>query len=169
MTTPIQYPLINGLRHSFNSIEINIGGLILYGTAINYKRTRSRTMVQVNHPDPIGKTRGSNAYTADIELLLAEYNMLQQQLIALAAQQQGTGYGDVPFSVLATHTENGLDTIQDALIGCTMDTTEGSHQVSNDPTKRKFELNPLKIYFNGVDDLGLPLGAPPGGGVLLSV
>lgn len=177
MTTPILYPLVNGVRHSWASIEVKVANLILYATAVSYTRKRNRTMVRVNHPDPVAKTRGSNEYTGELEMLLAEYNLLQAALIAtsfaptvllgpsptLTLPGGFGGYGDVFFQVLVSYSENGLDTITDSLLGCTMDSTDASNSEGTEPTKRKFELNPLKVLFNGAEDLGQPLRAPPGG------
>jgi len=150
MTTPIQYPLINGVRHSFSSIELKIAGLIFVGfKTINYSRTRSRSNVHGKSPDPIGKTRGKNEYKADCELYLAEWNALQAEL--------GPGYGDTFFTITVTYGENGFDTIQDVIKGCTLDSTDASNSEGTDPTVRKLDLNPMKILFNGIEDMDTPL------------
>ncbi len=150
MTTPISYPLINGVRHSFSSIELKLKGQIFVGfKSINYSRTRSRAFVRGNHPDPIGKTQGENEYSADCELYLAEWNKFQKDL--------GAGYGDLPFEVFVTYSANGFDTIQDVIRGCTMDSTEASNAQGPDASIRKFDMNPLKILFDGVDDVTTPL------------
>jgi hypothetical protein len=165
MTTPLQYPLVNGVRHSWASIEAKVAGQTFYITSVNYARKRNRTMVRVNHPDPIAKTRGSNDYTADIEMLLAEFNAFQTILIAQAnAAGLNGGYGDVAFQVVVSYTENGLDTVTDTIIGCTMDSTDASNAEGTDASKRKMDLAPLKILYGGSqDDLAAPLQAPPGG------
>ena len=156
MATQIPYPLVNGVRHSFTSIELNLAGLIFRGfKSINYSRNRSRAMPYGNSPDPLGKTRGKNEYKADCELYLAEWHVFQQTLISL-----GSGYGDQPFFVLVTYGENWFDTIQDQLLGCTLDTTDASNSEGTDPTVRKSELNPIKVLFNGQDDLATPLTSP---------
>lgn len=150
MTTPIQYPLINGVRHSFASIELKLASLIYVGfKSINYSRTRSRGKAMGNHPDPLGKTRGTNEYSADVELYLAEWNLFQQSL--------GPGYGDVLFQVLVTYSENGFDTIVDTINGCSIDSTDAQNAQGSDPSVRKVDLSPLKILFNGADDLATPL------------
>ncbi len=150
MPTPIQYPLLNGVRHSFCSIELKLNNTIFIGfKSLNYNRTRSRGVVRGNHPDPLGKTRGDNEYEADCELYLAEWNMFQMSL--------GAGYGDVFFQIFATYSENGFDTIQDVINGCTIDSTEVSQSQGSDPLVRKFDLSPLKILYNGVDDMITPL------------
>jgi len=164
MASPISYPLVNGTRHSWASVEVKVAGQIFYVTSVNYSRKRNRTIVRENHPDPTAKTRGSNEYSSDIEMLLSEFNSLQAALIQQANQQGlNGGYGDVFFQVVVSYSENGLDTVTDSILGCTLDSTEASNSEGTDPTKRKFELNPLKILFNGQDDLATPLQAPPGG------
>ncbi len=164
MASPISYPQINGARHSWASVEVKVANKIFYITSINYSRKRNRTIVRANHPDPLAKTRGSNDYSADCEMLLAEWNSLQAELINQANQQGlNGGYGDVAFQVIVMYNENGFDTITDTINGCTMDSTEASNSEGTDPSKRKFDLCPLKILLNGQDDLATPLQAPPGG------
>jgi hypothetical protein len=161
--TVAQFPLVNGVRHSWASVEANVNGQIYYLTSINYSRKRTRNMVMVNHPDPVGKTRGNNEYSADGEFLLVESNNLQQALIQQSFANGGNGgYGDVFFQIVVSYTENGLDTITDVILGCTLDSTEASNSQGNDPTKRKHEFNPLKILFQNAEDLDNPLAAPPG-------
>lgn len=164
MGSPISYPLVNGVRHSWASIEVKVAGQVFYVTSVNYSRKRNRTKTRENHPDPTGKTRGSNDYDADLEMLLSEFNNLQAVLINQANQQGlNGGYGDVFFQVIVSYTEAGLDTVTDSILGCTMDSTEASNSEGTDGTKRKIDLCPLKILYNGQDDLATPLQAPPGG------
>ena len=150
MTQPIQYPFINGNRADGNSIELKIAGLIFIGfKSIEYSRKRTRTKPMGAHPDPLAKTRGTNEYDANCEMYLAEFNALLAHL--------GAGYGDVPFTITATYIQNGFDTIQDVLRGCTIDSTTASNPVGAEALVRKFDLAPLKILYNGVDDLAVPL------------
>lgn len=150
MATPIPYPYVNGVRHSFTSIELKLNGQIFVGfKSINYSRSRSRSQVYGNSPDPLGKTQGTNEYSADVEIYLAEWNAFQASL--------GAGYGDAFFQVLVTYSANGFDTIQDVINGCTIDGLEVSQSQGPDPLVRKFEMSPLKILFNGLDDLATPL------------
>lgn len=163
MASPIPFPLINGVRHGFSSIELKLNTQIFVGfKSINYSRTRTRTMVRGNHPDPIGKTRGENEYSADCELYFAEWVLFQSQLKAPEAVGDG-GYGDAFFPIYVTYGENGFDTVTDEILGCTMDTTEASNGQGADPLVRKIELNPLKVKFGGLDDLAFPLAPPPAG------
>lgn len=164
MATPVTYPIVNGFRYAWSSVEIKIAGKVFYATAINYSRKRNRAMVREHHPDPVAKTRGSNEYSADIELHLSEFNAMQAALIA-AANQAGLkgGYGDVFFQVVVQYSETNLDTITDTIQGCTLDSTEAAGAEGTDPSKRKCDLAPLKVLFGGQDDLATPLAAPGGG------
>ena len=169
MASPLNYPLINGVKHDFSSVELKLAGQIFVGfKSINYNRTRTRVMVMGNSPDPIAKTEGTNAYTGDCEIYLAEWNYLQGILIAAAqaagipqGSTPGSGYGDVLFQVVVTYSSLGFDTITDVLNGCSLDAIEAGNAQGPDPLVRKVTLNPLKIYFGGQDDLGVPLQAPP--------
>lgn len=161
MPSQVPFPLVNGERHSWASVEVNAAGTLFYCTGVNWSRKRTRTMVRVNHPDPIAKTRGNNEYSGDIEMLVAEANLFQATLINLANQQGlNGGYGDVFFTVLVNYTEVSLDTVTVQLLGCTMDSWEQSNSESTEGSKVKMELAPLKILVNGQDDLPNPLTAP---------
>ncbi len=156
MTTPIPYPLVNGVRHGFSSIELKIGPLTFIGfKSFNYNITRSRSLIRGNHPDPIGWTRGENEYKADCELYLAELLALLEEL--------GDGWQDLPISVLCTYGENGFDTKKVELTGCHLDGLDFSAAQGTDGLAVKVDLNPLKILINGSDNNERPLAPPPGG------
>src|SRR5258708_4309117 len=152
----LQYPQVSGFRHGFASLSAEFKNPVSGQTltfrgfkSINYSRTRDRGWVRGNNPDPIAKTRGENTYDADCEVYLAEYQALQEFL--------GAGYGDIQFTLLVHFVEAPFDGIQDELIGCTLDSTEASPSQGTDALTRKFKLNPVKIKFDGVDDLQFPL------------
>lgn len=168
--TDIGYPLINGERHDFTSIELKIAGQIFVGfKSINYKRTRTRTKLWGNSPDPIGKTRGTNDYTCDFELYFAEWKLLKEILKKAAKAKPGiisgtspgSGYGDVFFQIIVTYGSSQFDTQTDTINGNTADEVEGSQSQGADPLFRKVGTNPLKIIEDGDDDLGTALQAPP--------
>ena len=166
MALPLQFPLINGFRYSWASVEIKLAGQVFYAVEANYGRKRSRQMVYVNHPDPVGKTVGKNEYTAGISFLLSEFNTFESALVLLSAASGtaaiGSGYGNVFFDVLVTYNENGADVIVDTIKGCTLDDVERTMSEGVDAVKIKCGLAPMKIYFNGQDDLAYPLVAPVG-------
>jgi hypothetical protein len=154
MTTPLQFPMINGLRHDWSSIELKANSQLFMGIkAIDYEWTREVAMVRGFSPDPLGQTRGTNSYGCTVEMYLAEWNLFLSQL--------GSGYGDTFFSISSSYAENGFDQITDQiigtrLIGCAANMTQGS-----DPLTRKLKFQPTKIKYQGFDDLATPLTAPP--------
>lgn len=155
MADELAYPYVTGFRHGFASVaavfKLPDGKSLSFRgfKTINYSRTRTRGWVRGNHPDPIAKTRGENEYSADCEVYLAEYQALLKEL--------GAGYGDKPFSVFVQMVEAGFETVQDELIGCTFDTTEASPSQGPDALTRKITLNPIKIKFDGLDDVEVAL------------
>lgn len=155
--TPIPYALVNGARFSPVSAEIRWSkpfSIVMPGyKSITYSRKRSRVPAKGQNVDPLGKTRGTNAYAAAVEMHLPEFN----QMIALV----GDGYGDMFFSLFITYNETPLDVVTDELIGCTWDGTEANvDQTSDDPLYRMIDLTPIKIKFRGIDDNAVPLAAP---------
>lgn len=159
-TSSIQYPLVNGVRHSFASIEVKFVTQtqftqIYFVREVNYKRTRSRTKLRLNHPDPVAKTIGSNDYDGNVVMALAEWQKFVTEALG------GPGYGDVMFEMQVTYTTPLFDTIVDSVLGCTMDSTEVALAQNDDALVRPFDLSPLKVLFNGVDDLANPLQPPP--------
>lgn len=165
-TQPLTYPLINGFRKSFVSVEarfvtsvaslsvagLNVGAslsLSLLGFKdITMKRTRKRGLARGFHPNPLGKTRGTNEFECSLEMYVDEFNALVAQLSAV----NPFAYGDVFFNFSRTYTENGTDTIVDTAYGCTLDETDGNDAQNDDPTTRKINLSPLNILFGGQPD-----------------
>lgn len=159
MANPLTLPLINGVRHNASSVEVKVANIIIIGVkSVNYSRKRNRTQVRGFHPDPIAQTLGENEYSADLEMYFAEYMLLQNTLLQLGG---GKGYGDVTFDVLCTYGANGFDTVTDTIRGCNIDSTETGLSQGPDAITRKIELSPLKIFYNGVDDLTVPLLGQP--------
>lgn len=153
---PLQYPSTTGARPSFGHIELNLAGFKFVGfKKIDYSRTRSREMIYGAHPDPLGKTLGQNEYKASCELYLPEFNLFVQQLML---QGVTLGYGDTFFTVTVTYNATGFGVVSDVLYGCSFDSTDSANSQGTSALTRTFELNPLKIEFNGIDDVTNPLG-----------
>ena len=151
MPTQIQYPIVQGVRMDPSSVEFKIlapvNQVILF-VSIDWKRTRSRKKVVLNHPDPVGKTRGKNDYEFNLELAIEEW--------ALIINTMGAGYGDVQFAATLNIRETGFDPILVEFFNCSLD--EDAGDISGDGNlSRKYNLNPTKIKTNGLDDLAVPL------------
>jgi hypothetical protein len=154
--TPLQFPMISGLRHDWSSVELKANSQIFMGVkSLDYEWTREVAMVRGFSPDPLGQTRGTNTFGCSIEVYLAEWNLFLSQL--------GTGFGDVFFSIQASFAENGFDQITDQILGTRLIGIAASMSQGSDPLTRKMKFQPTKIKYQGFDDLATPLAAPPQG------
>lgn len=156
---PINVPLINGVAYSFQHIELRIAGLKFTGgfSMIDYDRERKRDMVMSNSSDPVSKTQGENEYKCEAEMYLAWW----LALLRTVAANLGSGYGDQPFLITVSYNANGFSPTTDVIRGCTFDSTSAPNQVGTKPLTRKVKFSPLKILFDGKDDLASPLQALP--------
>lgn len=143
----IAYPLINGSRHSWASIELRCAGSVVQGgTEINYSPSLEPTFVFGAGAEPIGRTLGQAGYEGDVTLLLEEFNELVERL--------GDNWMTVAFDIVVSHDASGagLSVIQDTLIGCRITKVENSSSSSStEPTTRKCTLSIMRIKMNGVD------------------
>lgn len=162
---PLQYPLINGYRPSWASIEFKFN-LTGAGSApnyamqsIDYKVTRERKKTRGTSVYPLAKTRGSVDFTCKIKILLAEFN----QLIGQLGQLDPTGnnaYGDVAFELDVSYTEPAFTIVTDQILGCTIDSVEQSSSEGVEDIVIECELAPLQILRNGQPISSVPLAAP---------
>jgi len=153
--SPIQVPLTNGVVRSFGHVRANIAGIDFTGgfKSIKRSRKRKREKAMSNSPDPIGKTLGENEYECSAEVYLDWYYNVLTTL--------GPGYGDIPFLIYISYVGAGLTTYTDQVIGCTFDTDEGDDKAGTSALTRMMDFGPLKIKFNGLDDLADPLTGTP--------
>jgi hypothetical protein len=159
MTTPIAYPDTNGFRASPVSAVVKVNGNEFVGfKEITGSRKRERGMVTGANADPIGKTRGMNKYALSMSVYLAEW-----KAFLLDPSNFGNGYGDVPYPVEITVTENGYDTQTWRFEGCTTDGNELKVSTSGTDALavESIDFNPLKLYINNLDDNAQPLGGAP--------
>lgn len=153
--TPIQVPLTDGAIRSFGHIRLNVGGLDFDGgfKSIKYSRTRKRDKVMSNSADPVGKTLGENDYKCTAVFLFDWWaNFIQQVQNTL-----GAGYGDQSLTIMVNRVGVGLTVYQDTILGCTIDSTDVSDESGTKELTREIDFGPLKILFNGLDDLETPL------------
>ena len=150
MTTPVQYPFVNGVYHAFASVEFKWNGVIYVGIkAINYDMQLVPTKVRGAHSEAIGRTRGDLDANGDVEFYLQQANQLINDL--------GNGYMERVLQATATYSENGLDTITDELIGIRIQQISDGHSQGVDALTKKFTLNIMKVKHNGFDPLLNPL------------
>lgn len=156
MTLPIQYPLINGVRHDFSSLELKFatfGNLVIVGIkSVNYKSSLKPTKVYGTHPQPIGRTRGVYDASGDIEMYLAEANVLESAIAAT-----GQGLMEAVFDATVTRFENQFDSIIDEIIGCRITDRDSSNSQGGDAATIKYTLDVMVITLNKNNSLTNPL------------
>jgi hypothetical protein len=156
----LQYPLVNGDRHSWASVEITVNNLTIGGiTAINYEALLDGQPVRGAGPLVIGHTLGQASWTGDFEILLEEWKMLQQTL--------GPGFMQTYFGIRVSYSARGMSTVVDTLDGCRVKSLGATAQSSSgDALVRKVPLLITSGTFDGVSPFpnqpGLSLGNLPG-------
>lgn len=159
---PIRQVLINGAGFSFASVKCSItceetgqtldlsdGGY----SSINFSRERESGEGRGPHPDPQFKTRGSNKYSASIKFHLATWNYFKRVTLG------GPGYGDRFFAIELQYLENGLDPVSVEIRACRAESDKVDNSKGVDATEVEVDLKPLKILWDGEDDVDNPLAA----------
>lgn len=150
----MDYPLVNGSRHEWTSIEVKVKGSIVIGIKeLSYNDKLEPTKVYGVHAQPLGRTRGVYSAEASISLLLDEANTLIQAL--------GDGFKEAVFDITCAYSEGGA-TITDEIIGCRIKGLDASLSQGADPAVRKFDLDVMYIVWNGKESLAAPLKGLPG-------
>jgi hypothetical protein len=148
------YPLVNGVRHSWSSVEIRVAGQIILGvTEINYSPTLDPAVVRGAGALPIGHTLGNAEFAGDFSILLEEFNALMTVL--------GQGAMTVPFDIVTAYdatiggvAAGGLSVIVDTLQTCRISQIDNAASSgSTDAIVRKCTLKYLGLLLNGVSPM----------------
>lgn len=102
-----QVPLINGIRHSWASIEIVLFGITITGiSAISYKKKKAKTNEYGSGSEPTHRGYGNNAYEASITLMKYEVDRIQRVL------PKGQDLTDIaPFNIAVVYKPTGNDVL----------------------------------------------------------
>lgn len=152
----MQYPLINGKRYSFSSIDFRIGFISVLGISeISYSSSIEPGVVRGTHPQILGYTKGEYSCEASISIYKEEWN----EAIAPLALLGGGGILEaiIP-AITVTYAEQGNATWTDVLIGCRISSIEDSVSSGTDPATVTVSLMPLYIEYNGVKPMAKMLG-----------
>lgn len=137
-----QYPLINGIRYEWSSIEFNINGGIQLGIkTCSYKSTLEPGEVRGAGAQILGRTRGELKHEAKIELFKQE---MQELIDAL-----GDGFLEASFDIICAYGDTGVPTTTDRIIGCRMKSLDMSWKQGTDALAVPVDLHVMKILYNG--------------------
>lgn len=138
----MEYPLINGHRYSYASIEADINGKKFYGhKEISYNQELEPGEVRGAHSQLLGRTKGDLKAEASLTTYLEEWQELLEAL--------GDGYMETPFDIIVSYAEEGRPTVTDKLRGCRIKRVEESHSQGTDALTVKLDLHVLWIEFDG--------------------
>lgn len=138
-----QYPLINGLRFDYSSVEIAVGSATIVGVSeLSYSSKLEPGKVRGTSAQVNGRTRGQ--YEAEGSMTL--FKQEADELLALL----GPGFMEVAFPVTVHYAESGQPLITDRLIGARIKSMENSHKEGSDALTVKFDLDLIAIVHNGL-------------------
>ncbi len=142
-----KYPLVNGHRHSWASILLELNGIKLRGfRAISYKHGLDYAHVMASGKQPVGDTTGTYSAEGSFEMLLTDYQYLIQTL--------GDGYMEEHFGGLVKYSQRkGDPIIVDELRGCRIKDEDRSYSQSNEGLVVKATLGIQLLIPNGVKPL----------------
>ena len=140
------YPMLNGVRFDWSSVEIKINGKppIIGVKALSYKHTLDPGEVFGTSAQLLGRTRGQYKAEGSIELYKAEYHLLIAYL--------GNGYLEKSFEITTHYDEAGL-VLTDNLKGVRLKGADNSHQQGNEALTVKSDLSIMYLIENGVAPL----------------
>lgn len=152
MPSLIPYPLVNGHRYSFASIEFIANGVPIPGAvSINYSDELEPADVYGTDPQKIGRTRGKRQSTCDFEMYKLEWEALKLTLGVV-----GVGYGETSFNIVVCHSEGmTVPVVTDFILGARVTKVENANAEGNEATKVKVTCNVMEVLLAGV-----PIAAP---------
>jgi hypothetical protein len=148
MPIPISYPLINGHRYSWTSVEAGIGpsGTIVRGlVSADYGDELTPGKLRGTGPNVIGRTRGEYDGDAEFEMYRLEWENLKAQL-----GSPTKGFGETAFPVTFQYAEDGQPVVTDTLEGCRITKVRTGGQEGSDPTKVKLTIDLTRILHNNI-------------------
>jgi len=142
---PVPYPLINGVRFDFSSVEIALGPRIFNGVKeITYKHSLSPGMMSGTRAAVNGRTRGKYEPEASITFYKSEY---QEFIRAL-----GPNYMLAEWTAVVNYQElPALEIVTDTLVACRLKSAENSHSEGEEALVVKCDLTLLKVLESGLD------------------
>ena len=145
------YPLINGHRYSWASIEAFFKGVPILGIkSINYKSSLKAGTVRGTAPQKIGRTRGEQDADCDFEMLKLE----AMAFIGILGAA-GVGFGETSFQIKVAYSENlpGVfpqPVIVDSINGVRIEELAASNAEGTDASMMKFTCSAMDVLHNGV-------------------
>lgn len=140
------YPLINGVRYDFSSIEARIAGQLFLGfKEISYNETLEPGEVRGTSAQLLARTRGEYKAEGSVTLFKQEW----AELLALL----GNGYLEVVFPIVVHYADTAMPVITDNLVGVRLKGGDNAHSQGTDPLVVKSDLHIMYIKQAGLKPL----------------
>lgn len=138
----MDFPLINGHRYSWASIELDIDGADqLQFKEISYSHTLEPGDVRGQGPQVAGTTRGEYSAEGSVTFLKEGHDELIERF--------GDGYFEKRFNVTVNYAEEGQPVTTDRLVGCRLKASEKSGSQGTDGLEVTAPLHVTYITENG--------------------
>jgi hypothetical protein len=168
----VQYPLINGVRMDFSSINFApIGARIVGIKSINYEDELNPGIVRGTSAQVIGRTRGEYNATFDFEIYREDWLdlciALSKLTTASGLSPSGTAPGiyEVSFPITVAYAETPASPVQtDTLLGSRLKKAAASNSSSSEALSLKVEGHALMLIRNNaitgspIYPISVPLG-----------
>lgn len=142
------FPLINGNRYDFSSVEVLVEGVPYRGIkAIDYEESLDGQKQWGTSARPLGRTRGKYDAKASLEIFVEDAVVLRQVL----AGASGGGWGEAIFTVVIAYAELAVSPPNVVkLFGCRVMKPAASHAQGNEGLTERWELDVMDITRNGI-------------------
>lgn len=139
----VPFPLVNGNRFSYASIELSIDSQVFTGfSGISYQQSLEPSEVRGTGPQNMGFTRGDLKAEGSLDIYIEE----DARIIAAL----GDGFYEKFFPVTVTYQEQGQQLITDSIPYVRFKSGQRSHQKGTDGLTVKRDLLLFYILENGV-------------------
>ena len=146
---PITYPLVNGTKFDWASVEIELGeaGIFVGVKELSYSDSLEPGIVRGTGAEKLARTIGE--YDAEGSMIM--YTADRAAFLAALTNNGATGTMDTTFDITVTYSvAQGDGTQTDRLIGCRITNKEGGGSQGTDALEAPFDLDIMRIEEAGL-------------------
>ena len=139
------YPLINGNKYDWSSVELDIGdaGIFTGVKEITFTHSLEPGVVRGTRAEMIGRTRGEYTAEGSMVVYAEEYSEIITAL--------GDGYMEASFSITITYSATNVPVQVNRLIGCRITNVEGGGSQGTDPLEVSLDLSIFRVETGGLN------------------
>lgn len=152
MPGPLVYPLIQGVKYDFSSLDVKLGGVSYLGVkAVDWNDGLEPGKGYGTSAQKLFSTRGQYDADGSLELWYAESDVFEAQLIQ---QNPNTGLYEIRFPIdITLNPEGGLAATTNNLVGARLKKRTVSPAQGNEAISVKYDLDLMYVIKNGIAPL----------------